>query len=346
MLLDRLGCIQLDPIDRCGTNAELVAWARVDGIARGALHDALAGHNFEHFAKERCLLHPRFFPAYRDRVPAVDWWRQDERARRISPGDLDEVLAELRERGPSIPAELTDRGRVEPIDWSGWKGTASRTAMVLEVLWTHCRVVVSGRDPRGRRVYDLPDRALGAWAHAKASADLVGDLVLARVAAAGLLSRAGGPQWSMLSTARTDGTVERLVGAGRVEEVEVEGSSRRYLVLPGEIPDPPPVPARFLGPLDPLLWDRELLRVAFAFDYVWEVYKPAASRRWGYYVCPLVLGEALVGRAELQRDGKTLRVLGVWDDPPRRVLRTALTHLARANGAVRVDLGGATFPVR
>lgn len=34
-LLNRLHCIQLDPLDPMGTNADLVAMARLDGIGRG-----------------------------------------------------------------------------------------------------------------------------------------------------------------------------------------------------------------------------------------------------------------------------------------------------------------------
>ena len=34
-VLERLRCIQLDPLDVIGTNADLVVMARVDGIGRG-----------------------------------------------------------------------------------------------------------------------------------------------------------------------------------------------------------------------------------------------------------------------------------------------------------------------
>ena len=55
-LLQELRCIQLDPLDPMGTNADLVALARVDGIARGDVYrHLLPGHAFEHYAKERCL---------------------------------------------------------------------------------------------------------------------------------------------------------------------------------------------------------------------------------------------------------------------------------------------------
>ena len=73
----------------------------------------------------------------------------------------------------------------------------------------------------------------------------------------------------------------------------------------------------FLAPLDPLCWDRDLLRRLYGFDYVWEVYVPAAKRRWGYYVLPLLYGDRLVGRIEprIERRAGTLRVAGLWWEP-------------------------------
>ena len=56
---------------------------------------------------------------------------------------------------------------------------------------------------------------------------------------------------------------------------------------------------RILGPLDPLLWDRNLVHHVFDFEYVWEVYKPAHQRRWGWYVCPLLQRDRLIGRGKL-----------------------------------------------
>ncbi len=61
-------------------------------------------------------------------------------------------------------------------------------------------------------------------------------------------------------------------------------------------------------------WDRNLLRSLFDFDYVWEVYVPAAKRRWGYYVLPILYGDRLVGRIEPRIERKTgaLRILDMW----------------------------------
>ena len=72
--------------------------------------------------------------------------------------------------------------------------------------------------------------------------------------------------------------------------------------------------AAFLAPLDPLVWDRDLLERLFGFEYRWEVYVPAPKRRWGYYVLPLLYGDRFVGRIEprVDRASGTLRVVGLW----------------------------------
>src|SRR3954465_3396633 len=70
----------------------------------------------------------------------------------------------------------------------------------------------------------------------------------------------------------------------------------------------------FIAPLDPFVWDRQIIRDVFGFDYIWEVYVPEHKRRWGYYVLPILFGERLVGRIEprLERKTGTLRILGIW----------------------------------
>src|SRR5258705_505043 len=65
-VLTRLRCIQLDPLDVIGTNADLVVMARVDGAKRGDVWRKLfPRHAFEHFFKVRCILPAASFPQYR-----------------------------------------------------------------------------------------------------------------------------------------------------------------------------------------------------------------------------------------------------------------------------------------
>lgn len=342
-MLGALRCIQLDPLDPMGTNADLVTFARVDGALKGDVHRALLPrHAFEHFAKERCILPASAFPQYRDHAIATPWWRLTERSKRVPSKVIEAVLEEITARGPSTAAELADHGSVRPLDWSGWKGTGRMTTMALEILWTRCRVVVAGRAKDGTKIYDLPERALPA--HHDAPALEHGRwAVLERVEAAGLLARAGGPCWSMLRDVRTSGRVDALIEEGAIEEVVVEGSARPYLAPKGFRDR---VPARerhddrmrILAPLDPVLWDRKLVSSVFGFEYVWEVYKPAKERRWGWYVCPLLHHGRLVGRLEARVRERALVVDRVWREDGARFDEDALdAALARHAESCGVD---------
>jgi uncharacterized protein YcaQ len=86
------------------------------------------------------------------------------------------------------------------------------------------------------------------------------------------------------------------------------------------------------------LWDRDFLRSLYDFDYVWEVYVPAAKRRWGYYVLPILFGDRLVGRIEPRIDRRTgvIRVLDLWweagfDPMTAAGFADALTHALEAH---------------
>jgi len=339
-VLEKLRCIQLDPLDVIGTNADLVVMARVDDVARGDVWRHLfPRHAFEHFAKERCILPADAFPYYREQGHAAQtpWWRHGEREQRVAPELVKAVLDEIREHGPVSARDLTDHGSVDPIDWSGWKGTAKATSMALEILWTQCDIVVAGRTDSGAKIYDVPKwngqprEPFARWA------------LRERARAAGILTRAGGSMWSMLSGARTSPLVDEMIDAGELVDVAIEDSSRRYLAVPEFLKASARYDdrVRILGPLDPLLWDRDLVRHVFGFDYVWEVYKPAPQRRWGWYVCPLLHRDRLIGRIDARIERDALVVKKLWlesNDADRAAIDAALERHATMCGAKRVRM--------
>ena len=343
-MLERLRCIQLDPLDAIGTNADLVVMARVDDVARGDVWRHLfPAHAFEHFAKERCILPVGAFPYYREQGHGAQthWWRHGEREERVPPEMVQAVLEEIRERGPVSARELTDHGSVVPIDWSGWTGTAKATSMAVEILWTRCDVVVAGRTESGAKIYDIPK-----WT-GKPEEEFPRWALRERARAAGLLTRASGAMWSMLSGVRTSPLIDEMVEAGELVDVALEDSSRRYLAVPAFLKAKAAYDdrVRILGPLEPLLWDRDLVRHVFDFDYVWEVYKPAPQRRWGWYVCPLLHRDRLIGRIDARVEGDVLIVKKIWledDDADRAAidaaLSAALSRHATMCGAKRVRM--------
>jgi len=78
--------------------------------------------------------------------------------------------------------------------------------------------------------------------------------------------------------------------------------------------DEQPPRAVVVAPLDNLLWDRRFVEELFDFHYRWEVYKPVAERRYGYYVLPILYGDRFVARFEPGRDKETgaLMVKNWW----------------------------------
>ena len=82
----------------------------------------------------------------------------------------------------------------------------------------------------------------------------------------------------------------------------------------------PPRRLRVLSPFDPVLRDRARMQRLFGFDYRIEIFVPAAQRRYGYYVFPLLEGERLVGRIDLQCDRARDRLVvkSLWWEPATR----------------------------
>jgi uncharacterized protein YcaQ len=74
--------------------------------------------------------------------------------------------------------------------------------------------------------------------------------------------------------------------------------------------------AVILAPLE-IVSARGRARRLFDFEYVWEVYKPRAKRRYGYYTVPILLGDRLVARLDgrMERSSRTLVVNGYWPEP-------------------------------
>lgn len=325
-LLEELRAVQLDPLDPCGNNADLVAMARVDEVRRGAFLREVYTGAFEHFAKERCVLPADAFPYYAAQAPRRPRFRMGPRLERVPKSALEGAYEFVAEQGPIGIAQL-ELGEVESIDWSGWKGTRRAARMAIEVLVLQGRVVVCGRNGREKR-YDLPHRHLGIHGQSNGCTQDEFDewSILERVRAAGILSEGAGIWWSSIPRRAA---VERLIRQGRLFRFRIEGIRAPLL---GTQPDPEgdlngALPMRLLGPLDPLLWNRRLVRELFDFDYIWEVYKPPAKRRFGWYVMPLLDGERLVGRLEAKLLGNVLTVQRVWEEERKGVDRQRLDAL-------------------
>jgi len=372
-VFERLGTIQFDPLEIAGRNHDLVLQARIGGYRRalgdGALYESR--RLFEAYNKGLSLLPTRDLPWHRitwDRARARhDGGAFDEHAPLV-----EELLTRVREGGALSPTDIEPRAA---IDWY-WRPT-NQVRAILEALAEAGILGIARRDGN-RRIYDLAERLFPAelLAHRLPEREQVRFRLLTRYRANGLLGASGSAElWLGIGPATPDPSRpgrhtrtevrDELIADGMLVPVTVEGvRAPRYVVadelarldeaaaeVAAGIPPGGHAPGvTFLAPLDPLCWDRDLLRAIFDFDYVWEVYVPAARRRWGYYVLPILFGDRLVGRIEprFDRPARAVRVLGAWWEPGFDPLEAEgfVPALASALAAYRA-FGGArrvTFP--
>jgi uncharacterized protein YcaQ len=150
--------------------------------------------------------------------------------------------------------------------------------------------------------------------------------VLRRVGGMGLANIRDSGQWLGILGVKTRerrAIVTRLVERGDLAAVAVEGLPERILFLrTADLPTleavrttgTPPPAAAIVAALDNLTWDRDLVRWIFDFDYTWEVYKPVAERKYGYYVLPVIYGDRFVARFDPSYDkqGGDLIIANWW----------------------------------
>jgi len=335
-LTQRIGCLQLDPVSAVARSPLLVLFARLGAVRDDALERAAYERRalFDAWAHEASLVAAADLPLHRW---AMRTWLhapgpRAERARAFLDANAafsEELLDELRERGPLRARELEDRS-AEPWRHGWWTDEVSgrqTIARLLQILWITGRVGVAGRIGLERR-WDVFERCLPP--HAAPVADLSDDdaereAVMRAVRMLGV-ARAGHVRAHFLRRRyrRLPATLAELVAAGRLEQVTVAGLRGEWFAAPQDLdrlPDlAPGARTTALSPFDNLLCDRARTAELFGFDHRLEIYVPPAKRRWGYYVLPILHRERLVARADmaLDRDAGLLRVLALHREPDVR----------------------------
>jgi hypothetical protein len=340
-VFERLGSIQFDPIEVAGRNHDLVLLSRVRDYRRDVTDRLLYEDRalFETYNKGLSLVPTADLPWYR-----VAWDRSrfthDKDAFATHAALVEELLDRIREHGPLSSTDVEPRAA---IDWY-WRPT-NQVRALLEALGESGILGLSRRDGN-RRVYDLVERLFPAELLERVvpERERFRHKLLSRYRAHGLLGETGSAEiwlgtYPRLAIGTEDGLALKtagrrelqaeLVADGTLMPVAIDGIKGLRFLPAEELPrleqaerevaaGAPPGRHRpgvaFLAALDPLVWDRDFLRTLYGFDYVWEVYVPAAKRRWGYYVLPVLFGDRLVGRIEprIERKTDTLRIAGLW----------------------------------
>jgi uncharacterized protein YcaQ len=336
-LVADLGAVQLDAVNVLVRSHYLPLYSRLGPYPTELLDRAAYRRRsvFEYWGHAASFLPTRLHPAVRWRMrryaTGKDWTAVVERIERERPGYLARVEQEIADRGPLTYGDLSDpapRDRVptkyaeSSLLWYRWSD--GKTA--LEGLYSTGRLAVAGR--RGfERLYDLTERVIPPEVLAVSTPepeDAQRALVRHAAAALGVATTRDLADYFRLPVAMVRARARELVDSGELSLARVESWPGDAFLDPGVSAGP--VAARaLLSPFDSLIWERERTARLFGFQHSFELYVPAAKRRYGYYVLPFLLGEALVARVDLKADQRsgTLLVQAAHAEPGLAARRVA-----------------------
>ena len=332
-VVEQLTLVQLDPTAAVAPSADLVLWSRL-GSAYRPEHLVTALEHDRTLWEFNAMVRPMADLAlYR---PTMALWPGREQFRRwLADNDAfrRDVLARLEADGPLQSRDIPDTCQV-PWASTGWTNARNVTQM-LEFLMMRGEVAVAGRVGR-QRLWDVAGRVYPPQPEVP--------LEEARRTRRERRLRSLG-----IVRAAYAGPPNELEPVGDVgEEAVVDGVAGPWRVDPAQLDRPFTGRTALLSPFDRLVHDRKRLEELFGFDYVLEMYKPKAARRWGYYALPVLHGDRPVGEVDATTDRRAgvLRVDAVHEDEPwtpevRRAVRDELADLA---AWLEVELTGPGVP--
>lgn len=360
----RIGCLQLDPVSTVARSPLLVLFARLGPLRETSLDRAAYEDRalFDAWAHEASLVATADLPLHRWAMRTV---LAGDGARAVryraflnaNAAFCDELVAELGDRGPLRARDLRDRS-TEPWRHGWWTDEISgrqTIARLLHLLWLSGRVGI-GRREGNERLWDIFERCLPADAPTSQLTDdeAEREAVLRAVGMLGVARPAHVRAHFLRQRYRSlPRTLTALVSEGRLEQVTITGLGGAWFTSPTDLDGAaelaPGSRTTVLSPFDNLLCDRSRAAELFGFEHRLEIYVPAAKRRWGYYVLPILHRERIVARADAALDSRAgvLRVAALHREPgvrrtpalDRAVMR-ALERLAAWRGASAVNVEG------
>ena len=351
--MERVRCIQYDPLDVVGRNPDLVLQSRVKNYRPQMLYDMLYKERFlvDGFDKVVSIILMEDYPsmarvrkATTDSLVEILGGRGSSEALNI----LDETIAYVRENGPIPANKINIGGRAEKGSW----GHGKLSSAALDYLFHDGRIGIHSKK-KAQRVYDLSERLykpeiLNGADPFTDEHEFLRWYIKRRIGSIGMVwnKNTGAWLWHFLYNRHPrEEIIRELVEDGQLTEIHVEGIKEPLYIRKEdeELLSRPAANAmaQFIAPLDNLIWDRGITEQVFDFKYSWEVYIPAAKRQYGYYVLPVLYGNRFVARFEPEKNnGKDpLRIKNWWWEKDVTVTDEMLAAIGDAFRRFSVYLG-------
>lgn len=322
-LISKIQVLQLDSVSVAVRAHYAPVFSRLGPYDREVLDRAAWGPRssrllVEYWAHEAALMAVEDWPLLRWRMRQYRHGRWGTHIVQANPRLADAVVAAVAELGPSTAGQIEAHLAAEPRRRKGAWWNRSDTKWVAEALFA-AGVLTTATRVGFARHYDLVERVLPADVLARRVDDdeAIRELTLRAAGALGVGTEADIRDYFRLSAAQVKPAIAKLVAAGDLERVEVAGWPAPAYLRAGRAVPRTDRGTALLCPFDPLIFFRPRVERLFEFHYRIEIYTPAAKRRYGYYVWPLLMDGRLAARVDLKADRAegTLRVLGAFAEP-------------------------------
>ncbi|RKE37250.1 hypothetical protein B0G76_3492 [Paraburkholderia sp. BL23I1N1] len=354
----RMAQLQIDTIHVVARSPYLVLFSRLGAYPQQWLDEHLAeGKLFEYWSHEACFVLTEDYGLLRHRMldPSGMGWKYAAEWHKKHRKEIDKLLAHIRATGPVRSADFAREAGTSN-GWWDWKPEKRH----LEVLFAIGQLMVAERR-NFHRVYDLTERVLPDWDDARdlQPREAVAEEALRRTCRAlGVVRADWVADYYRLPRRPYRDDLRALADQGELIPVQVEGWKQDTFVRHDFAPMIDDAATgklvstvtTVLSPFDPVVWDRKRAAALFDFDYAIECYTPAAKRKYGYFVLPLLSRGRLVGRV----DAKAHRTSGVFElkslhiEPGVRLsarlagdLRRALQRCADWHGTPQLEIASA-----
>jgi uncharacterized protein len=304
-----LGYLQIDTIYVIERSHHHILYTRIPSYRREHLHQAQSVDKavFEYWTHALSYL-PTASMAHYVRDMRRRWHRHVVWHGNIPDRAVRRVLARIRRHGPLTIRDIDGDALVEKEYAWGSRKPAKRA---LEAAFYQGRLTISRRAGM-LKTYELLTRHFG-WDRLPRAAPESATLAY-------LLDRALRAQGivSLDSICYLDAgrkpAMRRLIEA-RVRRRElrpVHVNGRLHWMPPDAldaVPEPAHEPVHILSPFDPLVIQRKRLQSFFDYEYRFEAYVPRHLRVFGYFVCPVLVGDRIVAALDLKTDRLRGRLL-------------------------------------
>ncbi|MER1995674.1 MAG: crosslink repair DNA glycosylase YcaQ family protein, partial [Arthrobacter sp.] len=259
----------------------------------------------EYWAHEASFICPDLFADLRQ------WQRRTwMRATSMPDGprsELSRAILELLDQKHPLSAREVEAvlGQAARNGTKSWGWNWSEPKRVLEDLFEQGIITSAGRGTAFERLY-APTPAVHPDGEAALECTDRNEALLRLTEAAarclGLGTAAMLADYFRLPLRDTLAAARNLAAAGKLEEISVDGWRGPVFLHPEARTPRRCHGSGLLSPFDSLVFDRRRLQAVFGTHYRIEIYTPAHKRRYGYYVLPFLLREAIVARVDLKAD--------------------------------------------